>query len=59
MEVAKLSVNETEEKATELASQIGYEASAIKSTIKEVVSQQADAFQEMGTNLTWGPSEFV
>jgi hypothetical protein len=51
VEVAQLSVNETQERADAKAKQIGYEADAVKSTIQDVVKYQADAFKIMETDL--------
>lgn len=60
IEVAKLSVNETEEIAKAAAAKIGYEADAIKSTIQDVVTLQADGFKNMTSSLTgWGPPEYI
>jgi len=41
--------NETIERATATAEKINYEAAAVKSTITDVVTYQADAFKVMET----------
>ena len=58
-EVAKLAVNSTIETANGNANKTIYEAEAVKSTIEEVVKNQADAFAYMKANLTFGSDEII
>jgi len=57
--IAELAVNATIETAMGNAKKITYEAEAVKSTVEEVVKNQAEAFGYMKTNLTFGVPEVI
>ena len=57
-EVAKLAVNATIETAFGNGNKTYYEAVAVASTIGEVISRQAEAYQSMKGNLTFGTNSF-
>jgi len=52
-------MNATLETAMGNANKTVYEAEAVKSTVEEVVKNQADAFGYMKTNLTFGTDEIL
>jgi len=57
--IAAKAVNATLETAYGNANRTIFEAQAIQSTIKEVITRQSDAFGYMKTNLTFSNSEIL
>ena len=57
--VAQLAVKATMENAYGAANKTLFEAEAVKSTIKEVVTKQAESFAEMKTKLTFDNTQVL
>lgn len=57
--VAQLAVKSTMENAYGSANKTIFEARAVESTIKEVVTKQAESFAQMKENLTFDNSQII